>query len=187
MGILTLNREASNLQDSFSKNKKLQFDAYKFLVHQAIGEYRGLGTPCEKNDLLQEGYLCLWELIRQQDLYVDEFKALAITKLASRLRTVRRHQNRTRRLLPRLEILSSYLFQLSNDCHSFETIFDNIEAELENLSAKQKDSILRLFGLQGPQMSAEEIATQDGKSSRAVWGLRKRGLKTLRGSVNFAS
>jgi RNA polymerase sigma factor (sigma-70 family) len=174
------------LLNSSSKSKHLDvlcFEAWMHLVHSALAEYRGIGTHCEKNDLLQEGFLSLWELINDNQLPDEDFKALATTMIESRLRAVRRYQNKSRRLLPRLVAFSLSTSQHSNESQKFENIYDSLEAEIINLKPKQKSSIIQFFGLEGKKMSAEEIAEQEGASPRAIWARRQRGIKALRNNL----
>lgn len=176
------------LLNSSSKSKRVQvlrFEAWMHLVYSALAEYRGIGTHCEKNDLLQEGFLCLWELIQGNQVPDDVFKVRAATTIESRLRAVRRYQNQIRRLLPRLVVFSLSISQRTSESQNFNNIYDRVETEITNLNPKQKIAISQIFGLEGSQqMTAEEIAYQEGKSPRAIWARRQRGIETLRENLN---
>jgi RNA polymerase sigma factor (sigma-70 family) len=179
---LNLNKKGAMLINSSSKSKHFQvhrFEACIHLVHQAVAEYRGIGTHCEKNDLLQEGFMHLWELIYDHSLPEDEFIPLAAIKIASRIRAVRRYQNKIRRLLPRLAIL---LVNQNNVYH--DIVFENLNSSLCTLKPKQQKSIIKLYGLEGHTMSADEIAAEEGTSTRAIWARRKRGIDALRQNLN---
>jgi DNA-directed RNA polymerase specialized sigma24 family protein len=183
-----LNNTGSKFNRSETLNeRKSRFDTYSYLVHQSIENYRGIGTVSEKDDLLQEGYECLWMLISQNNFHDEEFKKLATIKIASRLRAVRRDQNKIRRLLPRLADLPDSAFQLSSDNPQFEAIVADLETAVKKLSPKQQRSITSIFGLEEWQESVEEIANQDCKTPRAIWGRRERGLIKLRQDLNLQS
>lgn len=184
----SINEHSNRFRTNPNRSKELKFYDHRFLVHQVIKTYRGIGSPCERNDLMQEGYLCLWEIINLNTPHNDgEFRAMAITKIKNRLRTCRRYQNKIRRLLPRLKAQAVSARQSLYVEQYAETCGKSLETLISDLSPKQQDSITKLFGIQGGEMSAREIAIQESKCPRAIWGRCNRGIKKLRQNLNLQS
>lgn len=155
------------------------FNQKAWLVVEAVMAYKSIAKQTELEDLLQEGFLYLWESL-ETGISVDADPDRLLREIKNHLRTRRKEQNNLYRLSKQIRKYTPPTAQLPDKTDvELELIQLCINRAFEKLTSKQKEVLTLCFGLNGQPMKVQEIATLKNVTPRAVRKSRQLGCAVL--------
>ncbi|HEY9825505.1 MAG TPA: hypothetical protein V6D19_08665 [Stenomitos sp.] len=159
---------------------EISFLEYESLVRDIAVTYRHIATMQDMEDLLQDGYLALWESLCEAPNQANQDSGSLANRIRSRLRRSRRQQNLLYRLLPR--ILKEGYVELTEPMSlpvERDLICQQIERSLARLNPRQRSVIEAIYGINQPASSVLQFAKKQQKSPQAVRRLCERAYVRL--------
>jgi RNA polymerase sigma factor (sigma-70 family) len=176
---LDFKSEATNLKrnDSGQETKQKNFSRKADLVLEAVRSFNAIAKPSELEDLLQDGFLYLWELTQAGGFY-DSDKLLG--EIKNYLRGQRTNQNSLYRLAEKLEKFGVASSQMPEKTEAERALMRQcINRALNKLKPKQREAIALYYGLYGSPMKVTDIAAIQQQTPRAVRKQCQRGRAAL--------
>jgi RNA polymerase sigma factor (sigma-70 family) len=161
-------------------NKEVILSQKACLVFESVRSFKRVAKFSELEDLLQEGFLFLWEFIDSgnfQDLHNNEW---LLRKIKNHLRDKRGDQTSTHKL--RDNLLNSGLLPVHHAEVTeieLELVRKCIDRALENLTPAQRGTIALRYGLVDEPLKIKDIATMTNKTPRAVRKQHQTGKAAL--------
>ena len=143
------------------------FDLFTF-VSQNIERYKFIGSFWDKDDLLQESYLWLWEILNDGVSSPESLGIAVKRNIDNRVRTKRRAQSKEYRLINLIKAESPTAQLPEKTEAEQELIRQCIDRAFNKLTPKQRDTIVMFFGFDGLSMSVTEIARVKNKNPRSI-------------------
>jgi RNA polymerase sigma factor (sigma-70 family) len=165
--------------NSMKKYRDNVFNQRASLVFEAVRSFKAIAKQTELEDLLQEGFLFLWESLESHnDTNSDPDELLR--EIKNYLRVKRKDQNSLYRLAEHIIKIDPPSAQLPDRITAeLDLIRRCLERAFEKLSPKQKEVLTLCFGLDGQPMKVRDVAELKNLTPRAVRKNRQLGCAVL--------